>query len=70
MKCKNSSSSSEVAGGRNVIGTDHSVNMKRPRDGQHPKYLGSLHVSFYSFYGILRILFSGGLASFFNKFLP
>ncbi|XP_059275855.1 GATA transcription factor 26-like isoform X1 [Lycium ferocissimum] len=41
MKCKNSSSSSEVAGGPNVIGTGHSVNMKRPRDGQHPKYLGA-----------------------------
>ncbi|PHU28563.1 GATA transcription factor 26 [Capsicum chinense] len=40
MKCKNSSSSSEVAGGRNVIGSAHSVNMKRPREGQHPKYLG------------------------------
>lgn len=52
MKCKNSSSSSEVAGGRNVIGSAHSVNMKRPREGQHPKYLGSLHVSFYLFYGI------------------
>ncbi|CAN4127701.1 unnamed protein product [Withania somnifera] len=40
MKCKNSRSCSKVAEGANVIGTGHSVNMKRPRDGQHPKYLG------------------------------
>lgn len=46
MKCKNSSSTSEVAGGPSVIGTGHSGNMKRPHDGQRPRYSGSLHLSF------------------------
>ncbi|KAK4364484.1 hypothetical protein RND71_015842 [Anisodus tanguticus] len=41
MKSKNSSSSSEVAGGPNVLVTGHSVNMKRPSGGQHTKYLGA-----------------------------
>ncbi|XP_059307457.1 GATA transcription factor 26-like [Lycium ferocissimum] len=40
-KCKNSSSGSEVAGEPNVIGTCHSVNVKKPREGQHLKYSGA-----------------------------
>ncbi|XP_009613626.1 GATA transcription factor 26-like [Nicotiana tomentosiformis] len=40
-KCKNSSSGSEVAGERSVIGTCHSVTVKRPQERQHLKYSGA-----------------------------
>ncbi|XP_055819712.1 GATA transcription factor 26-like isoform X2 [Solanum dulcamara] len=40
-KCKNSSSASEVAGEPNVVGTCHSANVKKPREGQHPKCSGA-----------------------------
>ncbi|KAK6781501.1 hypothetical protein RDI58_019297 [Solanum bulbocastanum] len=40
-KCKNSSSGSEVAGEPNVVGTCHSANVKKPREGQYPKFSGA-----------------------------
>ncbi|KAK4365836.1 hypothetical protein RND71_013716 [Anisodus tanguticus] len=40
-KCKSSTSGSEVAGRHNAIGTGHSVNVKRPLEGHHPKYAGA-----------------------------
>ncbi|KAK4349628.1 hypothetical protein RND71_032383 [Anisodus tanguticus] len=40
-KCKTSSSGSEVAGEPSVIGTCHSANVKKPREGQHLKYSGA-----------------------------
>ncbi|XP_059299197.1 GATA transcription factor 26 isoform X2 [Lycium ferocissimum] len=41
IKCKSSTSGSEVAEVHNAIGTDHSVNVKRPLEGHHPKYSGA-----------------------------
>ncbi|XP_015085711.1 GATA transcription factor 26-like isoform X1 [Solanum pennellii] len=40
-KCKNSSSGSEVAGEPNAVGTCHSANVKKPREGQYPKCSGA-----------------------------
>ncbi|XP_049369720.1 GATA transcription factor 26-like isoform X2 [Solanum verrucosum] len=40
-KCKNSSSGSEVAREPNVVGTCHSANVKKPREGQYPKCSGA-----------------------------
>ncbi|KAJ8543521.1 hypothetical protein K7X08_006044 [Anisodus acutangulus] len=40
-KCESSTSGSEVAGRHNAIGTGHSVNVKRPLEGHHPKYAGA-----------------------------
>ncbi|PHT96166.1 GATA transcription factor 26 [Capsicum annuum] len=40
-KCKNNSSGSEVTGEPSVIATCHSVNVKKPREGQHLKYSGA-----------------------------
>ncbi|XP_019156191.1 PREDICTED: GATA transcription factor 26-like [Ipomoea nil] len=41
VKCKNRSKGSEVAGESEVFGAGFSVNVKRPRDGQHPKLSGA-----------------------------
>nr|GMD94221.1 GATA transcription factor 26-like [Ipomoea batatas] len=41
VKCKNRSKGSEVAGESEVVGTGFSINVKRPRDGQHPKLLAT-----------------------------
>ncbi|CAN4077310.1 unnamed protein product [Withania somnifera] len=40
-KCKKNSSGCEVAGEPSVVGTCHSANVKKPREGQHQKYSGT-----------------------------
>ncbi|KAK6787069.1 hypothetical protein RDI58_015594 [Solanum bulbocastanum] len=40
-KCTSSTKVYEVTGGPNAIGTGHSVNVKRPLEGHHPKYTGA-----------------------------
>ncbi|KAK4718783.1 hypothetical protein R3W88_017121 [Solanum pinnatisectum] len=40
-KCTSSTNGYEVTGGPNAIGTGHSVNVKRPLEGHHPKYTGA-----------------------------